>query len=715
VLTYAQKLGIELGYPDLLLLKLSRFPGSAVSICRCVATRKRRRITGTEFQPDNAVQGGSIMRTKTFTRCIACAVATVFAALWGASVSAKDLIFLVPADQDRATRAFIAALETSPEIRDADLTLKTVTINAVGGAGEAVKMLLAGKAQLAMFRANQIPGYQSEDKDLKFTSLLSHPLIVRDLAQQFYVEDSVVGDIVQEELGRKGFAVLGFWNAAPVSLIFNKPVMTYADLKGKKVRVPDAQSREVLQALGATATPQAMAEVYATLQQGAVDGSEVRVEEGNPYLSAIQGGSLVSSFHHAQGFFVANQTAWIGLRQRERAAIQAAATMAKRQAREMVAQSVENLPNLAKANGMTYANFAGMNGDLNAVRATWLRRIGVEGAAALGLLDQVLQRQPTLAAKPGRASTGTAQPHIFFATNRNDEGGTNLAYRFGIDRNAGPLSCGEVNYAKDQSRKFGIAYKGAIAVTTTVSDASPCAELVAKAARSNGGNLVLFIHGFNNTFDFAVRRAIAFAEDFGIVGPVLVYSWPSFGAESGYAYDMGSVIFTRAYTKGLVEALMREKDLSNISVLAHSMGSQIALQVMEFAAASQRTIDAVVLVAPDVPRDNFLQGITLHGASAKLATLYANEHDRALLLSKSVNRQSPAGLGGSDRLTMQGVETIDVSEVDQQFLELNHSHGFDVEKVADDVSLVLRRHVGAAMRNLPSAAQDGVTFWMIRP
>jgi hypothetical protein len=58
---------------------------------------------------------------------------------------------------------------------------------------------------------------------------------------------------------------------------------------------------------------------------------------------------------------------------------------------------------------------------------------------------------------------------------------------------------------------------------------------------------------------------------------------------------------------------------------------------------------------------------------------------------------------------------VDVSEADKQLLEVNHSHGFDVQQVGSDVSLVLGQRAKALMRNLPSATQDGVTYCLIKP
>lgn len=643
-------------------------------------------------------------------------VSMVMGSAWPALAGARELTLLVPAIEDQATQEFLAVLSSSQQIKEADLTFRLIRSDAVAPPSQVAALVLEGKVPLALLRAAQIPGYQTDTKDLKFTSLLSHPLIIKDSRQQFFVEDSVVGDAVKQELGRKGFVVLGFWNAPSSSLLFSKPVQTYADLKGLKVRAPEAQSRDVLQAFGASPAALPAGEIYAALERGLVDGSETRVERGNPFLSAVKGGSLVSSFMHGQGFLVAHEASWIGLRQRERAAIQTAALEAKSRARAAVLRADADLAEVARTNGLMYASFAAMDGDQRTVRSTWLKRVGDDGTSALGLFDQVIRQQPPAPASPSSSPRSATPARVFFATNRNDEGGVDLSYRFGIDRNA-TLVCGEVGYSSDAARAFGIAHKGGVSVVgpSTVSGAVPCAQLVGAAARASGGALIVFIHGFNNSFDFAVRRAIAFAHDFGVAGPVLVFSWPSFGEVSGYVYDIGSVNFTRPFAQDLIAALLRESNLRSISLLAHSMGSQIAFQVLEFAKTSGKHIESVVFVAPDVPRTNFVQGIQLYGTSTRLATMYANENDRALLLSQTVNKQAPAGLGGTSRLTTSGVETVDVSEVDKQWFEINHSHGFDVQKVASDVAVVLRQHAKASMRNLPSATQDGMTYWLIRP
>jgi len=641
-------------------------------------------------------------------------VATI---LLAGSPSARELEVLVPAEDEVSARQFIASLSKSPQVQEAGLEFKIVVSNTEYPSSQIGSLILAGKFPLALLRSSQIPGYQADDNSLVATSLLSSPLILADSSAQFVAEDSILGVVVEQELGSKGFAVLSFWNTAASSIVTKTSVNTARDLMGLKISVPKMQSQDILLEMGATPVSMSADDAVLALDKGLVDASETSVESDgkNESLQTAEGGSLLAQFRHEQGFLVANEDAWVGLRQRERAAIQEAAQEAVRQARLTVLRTEANLPMLAKANSLSYLSFTTLDKEQTAARASWLRDTGNEGKAILELLDEVQRTQPPSPMAPPLAPHSEAPPRIFFATNRNDEGDPDLSYRFGIQRIDSPLSCGEVAYTPDPVRAFGLPHEGEIAVAASqvTKEAKPCASLVSQAGRKNDA-VIVFIHGYNNSFDFAVRRAIGFSQDFGVKAPVLVLAWPSQGIGSGYVYDMGSVDYTRPYAKDLIRALLDE-ELGTISLLAHSMGSRVAVQVLEFAADAGKPIQNVVFVAPDVPSSNFIQSMRLHGHYAQLATLYANEHDLALKLSKILNRQAPAGLGGADLLLTKGVETVDVSAVDRQTLQTNHSHGFDVPQVASDVSLVLRQRSKASTRNLPSAVHNGFTYWTITP
>ena len=78
------------------------------------------------------------------------------------------------------------------------------------------------------------------------------------------------------EIEKKGVKILApNWMDGSRYLMSTKPVRTPEDLKGLKVRVPNNKvAIDIMNAMGATATPMALTEVYTALQQGMIDGVE---------------------------------------------------------------------------------------------------------------------------------------------------------------------------------------------------------------------------------------------------------------------------------------------------------------------------------------------------------------------------------------------------------------------------------------------------------
>jgi esterase/lipase superfamily enzyme len=466
-----------------------------------------------------------------------------------------------------------------------------------------------------------------------------------------------------------------------------------------------------------------LAEVYSALPNGQVDASENRIERtlAARQLKDLTGGTLVGGFRQPQGFFVSGESSWVALKERERAALREAAKQASSTARSVVVSIEAALPEDARNSGLRFAKFetlGGANVEANAA-AQWLRTAGASGPQAITLLRKVKQTRPPALVPRSEAPGGDpVRPQIVFASVRNDEGGADLSNRFGIARDKSTkLTCGEVQFTSNNARQFGRPYAGAMALagTSTRVSAQPCVDLVATASAQRGGRVVVFIHGYNNTFDTALRRAIGVGEDLKIDAPIVLWSWPSQGTESGYVYDTMSVEFSRPYFREFVSALLKNPKVKEITVMAHSMGSRIALQMLEQSAQAQRKLASIVFVAPDVPQTLFSQAIDLYGRGASLATMYANEHDRPLTLSEVVNREAPAGLAGNALFVSDGIETVDLSRLDFEWFGTNHSAGFEIPKAAADVSLVVNRHVKAASRSLNGVTLGKLTYWTIQP
>ncbi len=58
-------------------------------------------------------------------------------------------------------------------------------------------------------------------------------------------------------------------------------------------------------------------------------------------------------------------------------------------------------------------------------------------------------------------------------------------------------------------------------------------------------DVLVFVHGYNNTLSDAVLRVAQFVEDSGFEGVPVLFSWASAGQVAKYAYDLNSVLAAR--------------------------------------------------------------------------------------------------------------------------------------------------------------------------
>ena len=157
---------------------------------------------------------------------------------------------------------------------------------------------------------------------------------------------------------------------------------------------------------------------------------------------------------------------------------------------------------------------------------------------------------------------------------------------------------------------------------------------------------IVFVHGYNTSFDHAVYRTAQISYDLKFDGAAFVYSWPSGGAVASYTYDRESAEASEPYLRQFLEMVVKETGAKSISVIAHSMGNQPLLDVlkdMKSAAPAGVVISQVILAAPDVDADNFVNLAHRIEGFAKGMTLYAASNDRALIISRNFWQNPRAG------------------------------------------------------------------------
>ena len=153
-------------------------------------------------------------------------------------------------------------------------------------------------------------------------------------------------------------------------------------------------------------------------------------------------------------------------------------------------------------------------------------------------------------------------------------------------------------------------------------------------------SVLVFIHGFNNTFEDSVYRFAQIAHDSGTHAVPVLVTWPSRGSLLAYGYDRESTNYTRNGLETLFQFLAHDPNVGEVSILAHSMGNWLALEGLRQMAIRNGGLPAkfknVMLADADVDVDVFRSQIADMGKNRPNFTLFVSRDDRALAASKRV-------------------------------------------------------------------------------
>jgi esterase/lipase superfamily enzyme len=155
-------------------------------------------------------------------------------------------------------------------------------------------------------------------------------------------------------------------------------------------------------------------------------------------------------------------------------------------------------------------------------------------------------------------------------------------------------------------------------------------EWITAAATAGSDEALVFVHGYANTFDDALMRTAQIKWDLQYKGLVVLFSWPSKGEVLGYEYDRDSALGARTRFLDLIKLLQVEAGIKKINVLAHSMGNLVAVDALASYARTQnpRATSELIMAAPDVDQDMFINDISDVSKIVKGMTLYASSADR---------------------------------------------------------------------------------------
>lgn len=201
------------------------------------------------------------------------------------------------------------------------------------------------------------------------------------------------------------------------------------------------------------------------------------------------------------------------------------------------------------------------------------------------------------------------------------------------------------------------------------------------AAERNGGNTMIFVHGYNNTLSEAMYRFAQIKTDYGVSGPGVLFSWQSAGNPRGYIYDRDSVLFARDDLVETIREVVRQSN-ERVFLLAHSMGAQLTMEALrQIALTGDRAllnrVAGVVLISPDIDPDLFRDQVETVGKLQTPIFIFVSRDDWALGFVSWIT-------GSKERLgvitSSEQVEGLDVRVIDVSGLEdgqnLNHATVF---------------------------------------
>ena len=149
--------------------------------------------------------------------------------------------------------------------------------------------------------------------------------------------------------------------------------------------------------------------------------------------------------------------------------------------------------------------------------------------------------------------------------------------------------------------------------------------------------LFVFVHGYNNTFDLSAYRLAQIAYDFGTEAAPVLFTWPSRGRVLDYVYDKESATYSRDALEYLLTRAALDPNVSDITVMAHSMGNWVMVEALRQMSIRQGRIFAkiknVIMASPDLDVDVFRSELLQIAKPRPRTTIFLSQDDKALALS----------------------------------------------------------------------------------
>jgi len=228
---------------------------------------------------------------------------------------------------------------------------------------------------------------------------------------------------------------------------------------------------------------------------------------------------------------------------------------------------------------------------------------------------------------------------------------------------------------------------------------------------------LVFVHGYNVSFQDAALRAAQIGFDLSVKGAMAFFGWPSQGSTRGYPADEATIEASEGVIADFMTDFAERSGATAVHIIAHSMGNRGVLRaVNRIATQAQRrsgkAFGQVILAAADVDADVFRQLSAAYAEVASRTTLYVSKRDLAVEASRWLHNFPRAGLM-PPTLVLPGIDTINVTNVDLTLL--GHGYVAEARDVLIDMHALITHGAPPSERFglRETKNEEGERYWLI--
>jgi esterase/lipase superfamily enzyme len=263
------------------------------------------------------------------------------------------------------------------------------------------------------------------------------------------------------------------------------------------------------------------------------------------------------------------------------------------------------------------------------------------------------------------ASEISTNPAVLVATTRNKVSGAREKPWFGTER-AATATIARAQLTPPDDGRLSLSSIGLS--DWRLDRIEPLQQADDLAQLTSGRDVLIYVHGFNQTFESAVLDAARLSDGVRFHGETMAFSWPSRAKLLDYGYDRDSAMWSRDALETILVELVARPSAGRVNIVAHSIGTMLAMEALrqlyaERGDAVAERIGAVIFASPDIDMDVFATSIRHIGPLARKIVVITASNDRALAVSRwMAGGMTRVGSAEKSKLQQLGLRVLDASD-----------------------------------------------------